>query len=284
MSRLFTVLLAILPLSAAAHDLDRSAERVDVLEVAASESDQVRMSSSNGSLVVRVDDTLDRAVLEAEVSASAQTRADAERDLERIHVVFERQGDVLVAEADIPKDVHGGASFVLRVPGARGADLDTDNGGVEVVGIHGDVTVDTANGGVEVRRTDGQVTIRTRNGRVEVVDADGDVNATSSNGRVEVRDVGGSVSATTSNGSIEVVLRPDAAGPVNLVTSNGSIRLEVGPAFNGKLKTGTSFGSVKVYDASGRAISRGDVWQIGDGGEESRAESSMGSVSVHIGG
>jgi DUF4097 and DUF4098 domain-containing protein YvlB len=110
-----------------------------------------------------------------------------------------------------------------------------------------------------------------------------------SNGEVMVADLAGSSHVRTSNGAISVMLHPEQTGPIDLSTSNGSIKAKVGPAFAGDVTLATSNGSVQVHDRAGRIKSQtmrrsSGRLVVGEGGPESRLDSSNGSVVLEIGG
>jgi len=283
----------LLPLSSAtafAHDGARKhADRTEVLELAHVPGMALEVETRNGSIEVRSDPTLDKAVLTAELEARAGTVRDAERDLDRVQVVFERGDDgTLHAEVVIPKDIEAGGSLSLRVPDARNAEVTTANGSVSVSGISGRLEATTANGSVEVHRHDGQVVARSSNGAIDLSDVAGEVDARTSNGGIQANRVGGPFRASTSNGSIDVSLRPEAVGPVHVDTSLGAIRLEVGRDFEGRVEMDTSFGTIHADDPGHRIRHMGVEDQhgwilVGEEGPTSTLATSFGTITVTIG-
>jgi hypothetical protein len=285
------LLLPLFSVTALAHGgPHKRAERTEIRELAHVPGAAMEVETRNGSIEVRADPSIDRAVLTAEVEVQARSARDAEQDLGRVEVVFERGANgTLRAEVVIPKDIEGGGSLSLRVPDASDTVVRTANGSVSVSGLSGRLDATTANGAVEVRHHGGQVEARSSNGSITLEDISGEVEARTSNGGIQARRVGGPFQGATSNGSIDVELRPDAVGPVHLDTSMGAIRLEVGPGFMGRVDMDTSFGTIHADDRGDRIrkmwVEDDRGWiLVGEEGPTSTLGTSFGTITVTVGG
>jgi len=157
-----------------------------------------------------------------------------------------------------------GASFVVKTPGIKKANIESSNGGITLDGLSGDATLATSNGAIIARRHDGFI------------------KADTSNAGINLRGVRGA-KADTSNATVTVVLGENAQGPVNVDTSNGSITLEVGEAFKGRIAANTSNGRVsnhvKRATASSSESKTSNEFDFG-GGERSTLDTSNGSISI----
>ena len=169
----------------------------------------------------------------------AQARARA--------IVLETDGTIRAA--DLP-GAEGGRWVSLRVtvPRASSLDLTTDNGGISVEGVAGQITL------------------------------------ASDNGAIRLTDVGGDVRGRTGNGALRVALtdRQWQGGGLDLTTGNGSVRIAVPDGFDGRIATGTRWGRVtnETGAASGATDGRSLDLTLGAGGPLVRAVTTNGSVTV----
>jgi hypothetical protein len=208
----------------------------------------------------------DDVLVRAHVRATSQERADAVQ---------------IVADTDEPEWLEisvvwpterkssEGVSFVIEAPGGRPVRASTGNGELVLTGFSGGAHLSTSNGAVTATGHDGAVRADTSNGAITIVGATG------------------AVDAETSNGEVRVELADHSAGPVELDSSNGAITLVVGPGFAGKISADTSNGAVNlsgeqgsVQQLSGERGSR--TVQIGEGGAESRVETSNGQIHITV--
>jgi hypothetical protein len=140
-------------------------------------------------------------------------------------------------------------SFHLMVPRNTNLDLESQNGGIKIVGVHGNLDFETQNGGVTLEEVGGDVHGRTQNGGVKVLLTGSQLDGE----RLDVETKNGSVSLTvpenfranletgTVNGSFNtdfpitirgqlrsrrITTELNGGGPsIRLVTTNGSVRL-----------------------------------------------------------
>lgn len=176
-----------------------------------------------------------------------------------------------------------GASFILDIPNAQGIEAHTSNGNIFITGLSGHANLTSSNGSVTVDRHDGSVFAQTGNGNITAEHISSDIELFTTNGSLVITDVFGTVWGETSNGNIYASTTDGNEGPINLRTSNGRLDLDLGDGFMGILKAYNSNGKITVKDLDARLIqsSRNSTeLQIGDSSEESRLETSNGSVRI----
>lgn len=214
----------------------------------------------NGTVTVRSTDA-------DQVTVSGEKRAGSEEGLDTIAV------DVTEAE-----------QFVVEASFEPAANIETRRVDLTVEVPDG-VTVDrarTENGGVTVEGVRGDVRARTRNGDVEVTDVDGYVRCETSNGDVRARGTTGLAGARTDNGTVDVELL-GIRSDVTCRSSNGSVTVRVGPDVSCGFRLSTTNGRAEVRDLphdtsmSRRRRVRG---RIRGGGPTLRAESTNGNVTL----
>ncbi len=226
----------------------------------------------------------------AQVRVTATVRAQSQERLDATQVRVERGADstllVSVLWPDDRRRSNEGVSFEIAIPDAGGVTVKTTNGSISTAGLSGEAVLESSNGRVTVDGHNGPVHINTSNGSVNVKDA-GSVWVESSNGGIELTRVATPVTVDTSNGSVRATLRNDASGPVKIDSSNGPITLTVGPAFAGEVVMDTNNASCKAEElpgativSMGRSSGRIRVGGVGSGGEESRLDTSNGSIVV----
>lgn len=211
-------------------------------------------AAPNGGIAVKTWDRPD-VLVRARVSASARTRAEAERRVAQARVVVDG-GRV---RTDLPETRDGWVSVSYEVFAPRDTDLALRavNGGVSVEGVHGDIDARTVNGGIALRDVAGEVVARTTNGGVDVAldgaawDGDG-LEVETTNGGISMtvpRDFSAHLDARTEVGRIsasglsipEADRRPGrwtgdrvtttlgrGGAPLRLVTRNGGVSIRTG--------------------------------------------------------
>ncbi len=260
----------------------RSIKKTCNLNVPHQAGKPIDVQSRNGAVSVVSDPSATDVSIEAVVYSKDQSR------LEAINVKAERDGEGTLRvgvewPGGKPKS-NEGCSFKIRVPDARGVNINTSNGAVTLEGLDGDAVADTSNGSIRVERQGGSLRADTSNGKITVVGVAGNVVADTSNGSVSIEDVAGSVTADSSNGRVSITLAPSSPGPVTIDTSNGSVEVICGPAFAGDVTMDTSNGSITLTEADGTAHKgKGRLnATIGAGGAKSVVSTSNGSIQFRI--
>ena len=252
----------------------------------------VEVRTRNGRIEVVAAPNRTDVSIEAEIFVRCKTTEEAEDRLAAITIEVTRQPDgTLLIEPNFPKPGRSGdgASIVVVLPDASEATLKTSNGSVYASGLTGTLDIDTSNGAVEVFGHAGDADLNTSNGSITVDDHVGGLAADTSNGALRITHVDGAVKAGTSNGSITLTLHESQRGPIRLGTSNGPITVRVGPGFAGPVSFDTSNGGVNVRDHAGNISSQsisktsGRI-VVGEGGSQSRLDTSNGTIRFTISG
>lgn len=285
-ARRFTLLGSLLLISASLVGCSSGARyretRVIILPDAPAMAD-IEVRTGNGGVDIST------APKERQTTIVANLRATTKERLEQAEIVAGYKNGTLVVAVDWPdgrRRSNEGASFDIETPGVGNATVETGNGAITLAGARGGADLRTSNGRIVVERHEGAVVADTSNGRIELSGDLDDVDADTSNGRVRIAGATGPVRVRTSNGSVVVEMASGAEGPVQARSSNGSIRFDLGPAFHGRLRLETSNGRVHLEDAPLARIhsiskSRAEL-TIGEGGDDSVADTSNGSVTVRF--
>lgn len=218
----------------------------------------------------------------APVTVEATLHATEEKDLDRIRVRAESDGDGTVS---IGWDVTEGSrnnlsvSFVVTAPPGSAPSIRTGAGSVEAEGFAKGLAARTGGGSIEVRKVEGDLALESGAGSIEVGGGKGALTAKTGGGSLKAADRAGDLRLESAAGTIKVA---GGAGRVEAATGGGSIAVE-GRA--GDLLLETRAGTVDVSGAKGAVRAKsggGSVSVEGDLSGECRAESSAGSVKVRI--
>ncbi len=145
-----------------------------------------------------------------------------------------QEGDTISVEAKEKRKSFGifnfgespGAHIEITAPSNTRVELRTNNGRVEVYGMHVSGAVRTSNGKIVIEDVIGEFDISTSNGAVTIVRASGTFDIETSNGRIEFD---GELASddnnrmTTSNGSVEIMLQGTPSVKLDASTGNGSV-------------------------------------------------------------
>lgn len=185
--------------------------------------------------------------IEIRRKVSLKSEAKEQKFLAERPVVFNQTGDTLTIKARKPGKASWSWSFgspstegkyVIRVPAACNATLDTSGGHIHVSDLTGAVKADTSGGGLKFARIHGDVHGDTSGGSIGLDDCHGTLKVDTSGGGIEASGGSGTLHADTSGGSITV---KNFAGPAHLDTSGGGIRVE---NVGGAVDASTSGGSI----------------------------------------
>ena len=212
-------------------------------------SDHLSLTTENGGIDVTGEDRTDVA-LEARVRVWAPTAAQATDLLNRI-VIDTANGDI---RDHGPHQSFFGRSgysidYTLHVPQHVAADLQTENGGIDLTRLNGQLHFATTNGGVHLDQLAGDVQGHTVNGGLNITLA-GD------------RWQGEGLNASTTNGGIDLRMPDHYSAHLETATVNGGISVNFPITIQGEIKN------------------RLDT-NIGGGGPTIHAETVNGGVSIH---
>jgi hypothetical protein len=193
---------------------------------------------------------------DVEVTATREARATtdeaAKAILDKARMVEEVTPDRVSVESRVERRGGGRLTvqFTLRLPPGLNVSLKTQDGGVRLTGIQGNVDANSVNGAIVGRDLSGAITASTVNGRVriELAAITGDSRFTTVNGQVDLAlapTVGASLEASVVNGNVmvadnvslsaaertpqRVVARVNQGGPrIIAQTTNGPVRVRAG--------------------------------------------------------
>lgn len=212
--------------------------------------DVVRVDgAANGGISV---EGWDRDEIRIQARVTVWTRDDEEDALEIMEKVkIETDGTI---EARGPKQRRRegwSVSYRIMVPKSSNLELETNNGGISVTDVEGEIVADATNGGMTLTR------------------------------------LAGDVRARTTNGGLDVELSGDRwkGEGLDAITTNGGVSLEIPEDYNAELETGTVNGSVHVefpITVQGKISKRIEA-TLGDGGAPVRVRTTNGGVHLRRG-
>jgi DUF4097 and DUF4098 domain-containing protein YvlB len=224
-------------------------ERVCELRTSTIKLDGQRLAvkSDNGGIEISGEDRGDFAI-EARVQAWAGSESDAREILKKISI--ETSGDSI---RDNGPRFHLGNSgyavnYRLRVPRHLAAELKSNNGGIDIAHLEGEIRFDTTNGGVDLD------------------------------------DLAGDVRGSTVNGGLDVTLTGKSwrGQGLHAETTNGGVTLKVPEKYSAHLETETVNGGISVgfpITVQGEIKNRLST-NLGSGGATVHVETTNGGVEI----
>jgi DUF4097 and DUF4098 domain-containing protein YvlB len=187
--------------------------------------------SENGGIEVKGEDRSD-VVIEARVQAWAGSASEAKNILSK--VTISTSGDSI--RDDGPHFHMGnsgyGVNYRLRVPRRLAVNLKSENGGIDIAHLDGDIRFDTTNGGVGLDDLAGDVHGSTVNGGL-------DISLTGNSWR------GKGLDAETTNGGVNLKIPSHYSAHLETSTVNGGISVNFPITLQGEIKNrlSTNLGS-----------------------------------------
>ena len=132
------------------------------------------------------------------------------------------------------------------------------------------------------------LSLKTNNGGISIVDVNGQLQFTALNGGVHLKRIGGSVKGSTTNGGLQVELSGDRwdGEALDVSTTNGGVLMSIPENYSAHLETGTVNGLV-TSDFPGSVdgnITKEFAVNLGSGGATIRAMTTNGGVRIRRGG
>jgi hypothetical protein len=204
------------------------------------------VKSENGGIEVSGEDRSD-VQIEARVEAWASSESDARDILKKVTV--ETSGDSIRDSGPHHWGNSGyGVSYKVRGPRRLAVDLKTENGGIDIAHLEGEIRFDTTNGGVGLD------------------------------------DLAGDVRGSTTNGGLDITLSGKSwrGQGLNAETTNGGVNLKIPEHYSAHLETGTVNGGISL---SFPITIQGDIknslsTNLGSGGPTIHAETTNGGVQI----
>jgi DUF4097 and DUF4098 domain-containing protein YvlB len=171
----------------------------------------INVNSMNGGIEVIGQDRQDVA-LEARVSTRAGTPSAA---TSLLHEITIETGATVEAHGPAPMSGHSwSVGYKLLVPHQLAGKFHTENGGLALSGIHGDIKGETTNGGLHIENLGGNVNVSTTNGGIKA-NLDGPTWQ------------GSGLTASTTNGGVSVKLPSNYSAHLVANTTNGGTALNI---------------------------------------------------------
>jgi hypothetical protein len=131
---------------------------------------------------------------------------------------------------------------------------------------------------------DTDLKLETNNGGIEIANVRGDMSFATTNGGIRLDGLAGDVRGSATNGGVDITLTGARweGEALDVRTTNGGVRLRVPEKYSARLETATVHGAVSIdfpVVVQGR-IGREIATTLGDGGPLVRAETTNGGVRV----
>lgn len=188
------------------------------------------------------------------VKTARGSSAEAARALlERIEIAEDASPSHIRIETKVPRGgfmrFGGGAEvrYTVRVPAASEAKFSTVNGGIEVSGLEGSLSLETTNGGIRAR------------------------------------DIAGPIDASTTNGGVEVDLARIAEAGVKLECTNGGIRLRIPSGARATISASVTNGGIDTGELpieTTQSSRRRLEGRLNGGGPAIRIEGTNGGITL----
>lgn len=170
---------------------------------------------------------------------------------------------------------------------AGGGHIKSSNGKLTLTSLSGDYRAETTNGTIEIENCSGLQVADTTNGGIRGHLKEGGIQARSTNGALDIAVdkplENKPIQMKTTNGSLTLALAEFHGNPVRVETTNGSVTLRLPDHANARLRAETSMASIhnelslSSTEESSKHKLRG---QLGTGGPEIEASTSMGSIRI----
>ncbi len=202
---------------------------------------------------------------------AAADEAEARRTLDHVELRAIRAGGVLTL---LPPAGRAGSMIWVKAPRLDAGTIMTTEGGVEVRGIDGTLSVEAV-GDLHVDRVGGDCSLYTGGGEVKVGQAGGRLRCTSRAGRIEVRSAQGESTLTTDGGDI---VGWQMGAPVTAHTGAGNVLIV---SASGTVDASTGGGEIQVVRAGGVVTARNMLGPVTVGGASGvQCENATGGIRV----
>ena len=131
------------------------------------------------------------------------------------------------------------------------------------------------------------LSLKTNNGGISITDVNGQLQFSALNGGVSLKRIGGSVKGGTTNGGLSVVLSGDRwdGETLDVSTTNGGVSMYIPENYSAHLETGTANGHLSIdfpVTVQGN-ITKELAVNLGSGGATIRAMTTNGGVKIRRG-
>ncbi len=182
--RLFTFLLATLPMIALAQDqkIERTFSGIDEIEISVGPGDAIFTKSPDNKVYLTLTHNIDD-----------------------YQPTIEQKGDRLkIREENRNGSWRGSATWSFQIPDDTEISFNTGSGDFEISGLSAEVSVNSGSGDLEINDFNGEVKGNTGSGDINFDKAEGDFRMNTGSGDVDGNDIKGFMTFNTGSGEIEV--------------------------------------------------------------------------------
>ncbi len=162
-------------------------------------SPRVNITTFDGRVTVRGWD-------KSEVSFKATKHAADDESLKQISIQSEQQGQAISVNALNPNHANGSVSMEVFVPRQATLHVSSGDGGVNLDGVSGEITLRSGDGPIEVVNSNGQLHVNTGDGMIQISKFDGQVDARTGDGAIALDGNFNALSARTGDGEISLTV------------------------------------------------------------------------------
>jgi hypothetical protein len=162
-------------------------------------SPRVNITTFDGNVTVRGWD-------KSEVTYTATSRSDTEDSLKQLSILTEQQGQTISLNARNETEVNGSVNFEVYVPRRATLHVSSGDGGVNLDGVSGEITLRSGDGAIEVTNSTGQLQVNTGDGTIQISKFDGQVDARTGDGTIALDGNFNALSARTGDGTISLTV------------------------------------------------------------------------------
>jgi DUF4097 and DUF4098 domain-containing protein YvlB len=142
----------------------------------------------------------------SEVKYNITKRSVDDESLRQIGVQADQQGSAVSVIARSDSNNNGSADLEVWVPRKSSLHVSSDDGGLKVDGVTGNITLRTGDGGIDVTDSAGQLQLNTGDGHITVFKFDGELDARTGDGSIRLDGSFNALSARTGDGAISLTV------------------------------------------------------------------------------
>ncbi|MDE3155075.1 MAG: DUF4097 family beta strand repeat protein [Acidobacteriota bacterium] len=248
---------------------------------------EVTLNTFDGHIQVRTWD-------KGQVQVTIERRASTEAEAKAIEVDARQDGNRVTVQVRKPSGDwfswfgrSRSASLIVNVPRSTTLSAGTGDGGIDVAGVAGAVSVHSGDGSIDVHDVKGDLDATTGDGSIRIDGLEGALRARSGDGSVHASGKVSAVQVRSGDGSVAVTAEPGSTmvSDWSVATGDGSITLALPADFSAEVDAHTGDGSVslnglalKVSGTIKRDTIRGT---LGSGGHQLTLRSGDGSITLN---
>jgi DUF4097 and DUF4098 domain-containing protein YvlB len=238
----------------------------------------VRVTNYRGDVSIHPEDIPEiRVVVKKAVRAMNDAEADRIAKSTTVQVISVPSGYEVKPERKDEGYRRVRINMEVHVPRQVSVEVSTDRGGVQVVGVTGNVTANANRGDIEIRSVSGEVRADLRGGNVRIQDIKGQVRIGGRGSEIEVADVTGE---TVIQGEFYGPIRASKVGKeVHFVSQRSDLTISQLP---GRMEMGS--GQLEIYDTPGNVIcvTRNKDIVLENVGGRIRIENHRGNIEARL--